>query len=350
MKPRFFPFRAISAPDVGIDLGTTHTIVCVAGEGIVLREPSLVAVEQGSGRVLHGGRAVGELARIMHGRTPDSIQIVRPIHAGAIADFGVASAMLRALLARTRRGGWTRPRALVAAPCGMTPVERQAVRTTLARVGIRQVCLVAKPKAAALGAGLPLTEPVASMVCDIGGGTSEIAVLCLGDLAVTESLRVAGDAMDRAIADYLRRREGLRIGAQMAERLKIEIGSAAPLDAELQIEVRGGDVTTGLPRKAVLTSEAVRESLEGPVQMIVEAVQRTLERCHPELCADLMQNGAVLAGGTAALRGLDRRLAQATGMPVRVSDEPAFCVARGLGICLDHLDAWHAMLEPTRAA
>jgi rod shape-determining protein MreB len=235
-------------------------------------------------------------------------------------------------------------------PSEITAVERHAVLTTAARAGARQVCLIDKAKAAGLGAGLPLAEPVGSMICDLGGGTTEIAVLCMGDVAVSESLRVAGEEIDRAIMDYLRRKHMMRIGEQMAERIKVEIGTAVPGEQERSLTVRGCDVVSGLPRQSVVTSEEVREAVGPPLEAIVAAIGRTLGRCHPELSADLMENGMVLAGGGAQLGGLDRRLAHATGMPVRVTAEPLTCVVRGLGICLEHLDTWHTLIERRQAA
>ena len=351
MKPRTFAFSPFCSPDLGIDLGTTHTQVWVAGAGIALDEPSIVAVQNGSRRVLNHGQAVGNLAKIMHGRTPDSFQTIRPIRDGVVADFEVCEQMLRYFIRKARPRSWgAKPRVLIAVPSEVTPVERQAVLTTAQRAGARQVYLMDKAKAAGLGARLPLAEPVGSMVCDLGGGTTEIAVLCLGDVAVSESLRIAGEEIDRAIMDYLRRKHMLRIGEQMAERIKVEIGAAAALEPVKTLAVRGCDVVTGLPRQTVLTSEEVREAIETPVQSIVEAIGRTLGRCHPELSADLMENGMVLAGGGSQCCGLDRRLSQATGMPVRVAPDPLTCVVRGLGICLEHLDAWHHLIQHRRAA
>lgn len=351
MKPRTFSLTRFLAPDIGVDLGTMHTRICVPGEGIVLDEPTLVAVEQSSRRVLNRGQAVGHLAKIMQGRTPESIQTIRPVRCGVVADHESGAAMLRAFLRKAHPRSWgLLPRVLIAFPGGITPVERQAMLSTTARAGARQVFLIRKSLAGALGVGLPIAEPVASMICDLGGGASEIAIVCLGEVAVSESLRVAGDELDLAIIDYLRRKHRLRVGQQMAERIKIEIGTAVPLVTELTLEVGGRDLVTGLPRMMTLTSEEVREALQDPLRLIVAGVQRVLESCPAEFAADLMENGMVLAGGAAQLRGLDRRLAEATGMPVRLAEEPTTCVVRGLGICLEHLDVWHSLIQDRRAA
>jgi rod shape-determining protein MreB len=351
LKPRRFQFLGRIAPDLGVDLGTIHTRICIAGEGIVLDEPTVVAVEQRSHHGLKHAQAVGNLAKIMQGRTPESIQTKQPVRSGVVADHHAGEAMLRAFLRKARPRNWgLLPRVLVAVSGGITPVERQAVLNTVARAGARQVSLIRKSLVAALGAGLPVAQPMASMICDIGGGASEIAIVCLAEVAASESLRVAGDELDLAIIDYLRRNHRLRVGQQMAERIKIEIGTATPLDAELTMEVGGRDLMTGLPRKMTLTSDQVREALHDPVRLIVAAVQRVLESCPAEFAGDLMENGMVLTGGGAQLRGLERRLAEATGMPVRVAEDPATCVVRGLGICVEHLDVWQSLIQDRRAA
>jgi rod shape-determining protein MreB len=351
LKPRTFQLRQLFSTDLGIDLGTLHTSLWRPGDGVVVDEPSLVAVEHGSRRVLNHGSAVGHLAKVMQGRTPESIQTICPMRDGVVADVELCAAMLRHFMHKAQPRAWGfRPRVLLAVPSGMTPVERQAVLATATRAGARQVFLIAKTLAAALGAGLPLNEPEAGMLGDLGGGTSELAVLCLGDIAVSESLRVAGSSMDQAIADYLRRCHKLRVSQQMAEWIKVTIGSAAPLDPELTLEVRGCDAITGLPRQITVRSEEVREALGDPVRAIVQAVERTLQRCRPELSADLMETGIVLCGGGSLLRGIDRRLAEATGMPVRVIDDPQTCVIRGLGACLEHLEAWHGLIQRQQAA
>lgn len=331
--------------DLAIDLGTTNTLVSVVGEGLVLDEPSVVAVNHRTGRILSGGCAVGHLAKQMLGRTPESIAVVRPLRDGVITDFELCEAMLRYFLRKARRGTLRRrPRVLVAVPGCITPVEKRAVFNSTHRAGARQVFLVAESKAAAIGAGLPIAEPLAGMVCDVGGGTTEVAVFSLGEVVSSRSIRTGGDAMDRAVVDYLHRHYSLRIGIPAAERLRIDVGSAHPLEEELVQEVRGLDVVGGLPRKVTVTSEEVRQALDDPLDAIVEAVKGTLDGCSPELAADLVDGGMVLCGGVALLRGLDRFLAEQTGLPVRVAAEPQRAVATGTLICLEHLDRWRATL------
>ena len=332
--------------DLAIDLGTANTLISVIGEGVVLNEPSVVAVEQATGRILSGGCAVGHLARQMLGRTPQSISVVRPLSQGVITDFELCEAMLRYFIRKAKRQGRAfKPRVVVAVPGCITPVEKRAVFNSMHRAGARQVFLMPESKAAAIGAGLPIAEPVASMVCDIGGGTAEVAVLSLGDVVSSQSVRVGGDAMDQAIVNYLRRHYSLRVGLPAAERLRIEIGSAAALEEELVDEARGIDVVSGLPRKAIITSEEVREALGEPLMQIVEAIKTTLDQCSPDLAADLVDNGLVLSGGGSLLRGLDRFIAEQTGLPTRVCAEPLEAVARGTLICLEHFKKWRGMLE-----
>ena len=332
--------------DLAVDLGTANTLVSVAGEGLVLDEPSVVAVQRRSNRILSGGCAVGHLAKQMLGRTPDSIDVVRPLSGGVITDFELCEAMLRYFLRKAQRSGFHRkPRVLVAVPGCITPVEKRAVLASTHRAGARQVFLVDEAKAAAVGVGLPVAEPVASMVCDIGGGTTEVAVMSLADVVTSRSIRTGGDAMDRAVVDYLHRHYSLRIGMAAAERLRIAIGSAYALDEERAEEVRGLDVISGLPRKATITSEEVRDALADPLEAIIEAIKATLDGLSPDLAADLMDNGMVLSGGGALLRRLDRFVAEQTGLPVRVTAEPLEAVARGTLICLEHLDQWRSTLE-----
>lgn len=332
--------------DLAVDLGTVNTLIGVAGEGIVLDEPSVVAVEQQTRRILSGGCAVGHLARQMLGRTPESISVVRPLSDGVIADFELCEAMLRYFLHKAQRESFRfKPRVLVAVPGCITPVERRAVYSSTHRAGAGQVLLVPEAKAAAIGVGLPIAEPVASMVCDIGGGTTEVAVISLADVVSSRSIRVGGDKMDEAIVDYLRRHYSLRISTHAAERLRIAIGSAFALEEELTDEVRGVDTQSGLPRRATITSEEVREALADPLEAILLAIKATLDGCMPELAADLVDNGMVLCGGGALLRRLDRFLAEQTGLPVRVSPEPLLAVAKGTLACLEHLDKWRPALE-----
>ena len=332
--------------DLAIDLGTTSTRIGLPGEGVRLDEPSVVAIAAGSRQVVGRGAAVGKLAHQMLGRTPDSISAVRPLRHGVIHDFELTETMLRYFIrkaARQRLG--MKPRVVIAVPGGITAVERRAVFNSAERAGAGRVWLIEESRAAGIGAGLPVSEPLASMVCDIGGGTTEVAVMSLGDIVSSRSIRVAGDAMDAAIVQYLRRRYSLRTGERTAEQLKVQIGSAAPLDHELSQEVSGLDTASGVPRKAVITSEEVREALSEPLEQIVDAVRGTVENCQPELVADLADTGLVLAGGGALLRGIDRFLNQHLGIPVRIAESPRTTVTRGVMICLDHLEKWNDRLD-----
>lgn len=332
--------------DLAVDLGTANTLIGVPGEGPVLDEPSVVAVEQGTGRILSGGCAVGHLARQMQGRTPESISVVRPLAGGVITDFQLCEAMVRYFLRKARSGGWKRkPRLLVAVPGGITKVEKRAVFNSLQRAGARQVWLMPEATAAAVGVGLPITEPLASMVVDVGGGTTETAVLSLADTVACESIRTGGDRMDRSVVDYLRRHYSLRIGTSAAERLRIDLGTAFDLQQEQVEQISGLDTVSGLPRKATVTSEEIRQALADPLEEILEAIKATLDGCGPDLAADLVDHGLVLCGGGALLRGIDRFLAERTGLPVRVAAEPMKAVVRGLSICLEHFDKWRPMLQ-----
>lgn len=333
-------------PDLAIDLGTANTLVAVHGDGVVLDEPSVVALEKGSRRILGRGAAVGKLARQMLGRTPDSITAVRPLKDGVIQDFELCEAMLSYFIrkASPRRHG-LKPRIVIAVPAGITPVEKRAVFNSAERAGAGRVYLIEEARAASIGAGLPISEPLASMVCDIGGGTTEIAVFSLGEIVSGQSIKVAGDEFDQAIVEYLRQHFSLRIGAPSAEQLKISIGSASPLETELTAEVRGLDTIGGVPRKATVTSEEVREALKGTLETIIEGVRMVIERCDPEMVGDLSDTGLVLTGGGALLRGLDALMREQLGIPVRVADEPLTTVARGSAICLEHLDHWRDSLE-----
>ncbi len=332
--------------DMGIDLGTCNTLVAVRGQGIVLNEPSVVAVRKGTNQVLKNGQAVGWVAKEMLGKTPGSITAVRPLKDGVISDFEITEAMLgyfiRKVNGRSRILG---PRIVISIPSGITAVEKRAVFDSAERAGARRTYLLEEPVAAAIGAGLPFAEATASMIVDIGGGTTEVAVMSLADIAVCESVRVAGDDMDEAIIAYMKRTYNMMIGEQTAERVKIAIGSAAPVGEESSIEVRGRDMVSGLPRKTVITSEECREALVEPINAIIETVTRTLERCEPELAADLVENGITLAGGGALLRGISEMMSEATGLDVRVAEDPLTCVARGTAIYLEHIEEWKATLE-----
>ncbi|QOJ18348.1 MAG: rod shape-determining protein [Phycisphaeraceae bacterium] len=332
--------------DMGIDLGTCNTLVCVRGEGIVLNEPSVVAVRRGTNKVLNNGNAVGWAAKEMLGKTPGSISAIRPLKDGVISDFEITEAMLSYFIRKVNgRGRLFGPRVVISIPSGITAVEKRAVLDSAERAGARRVYLVEEPMAAGIGAGLPIVEPTASMIVDIGGGTTEVAIMSLGDIAQCESVRVAGDDMDEAIIKYMKATYNLTVGEQTAERIKIEIGSAAPVGEPMTMDVRGRDMIAGLPRKTVVTSDEIREALQEPVQSIIEAVLRTLERAEPELAADLVENGITLAGGGALLRGIDVVISNATGLDVRIADDPLTCVARGTAIYLENLEEWKATME-----
>ena len=332
--------------DLGVDLGTANTLVCARGEGIILSEPSVVAVHKGTNKVALNGEAVGERARQMLGKTPASIQAIRPMKNGVIADFEITEAMLAYFIRKAHgRSRFLRPRVIVAVPSGITTVEKRAVIQSAERAGARDVRLIKEPMAAAIGVGLPVSEPRGSLIVDIGGGTCEVAVVSLNGIVESASLRCAGDGMDEAIVKYIKQVYNLQIGDQTAERIKIEIGSAYPLEEELTKEVRGRDTLAGLPRTVVVRSQEIREALGAPVEQIVKAITSTLERTPPELHSDLIESGITLAGGGALLRGLDRLIARETGLPVRRADDPLTAVARGTGVVLDQLEAYWNVLE-----
>jgi rod shape-determining protein MreB len=332
--------------DMGIDLGTCNTLVCVKGEGVVLNEPSVVAVKRGTNRVLRNGNAVGLVAKEMLGKTPGSISAIRPLKDGVIADFDITEAMLGYFIRKVHgRSRFVKPRVVIAIPSGVTAVEKRAVYNSAERAGARRVFLVEEPMAAGIGAGLPIGEPTASMVVDIGGGTTEVAIMSLADIAVCHSIRVAGDEMDEAIIAHMRRNYNLMVGQQTAEAIKIEIGSVTELEEEMVREVRGRDLIGGLPRKCEVTSEEIREALMEPVGRIIECVTGTMEGTEPELAADLVENGIHLAGGGALLRGIAQKIAEATGLDVKVVDDPLSCVARGTSVYLENLSSWKDTME-----
>lgn len=332
--------------DMGIDLGTCNTLVCVRGEGIVLNEPSVVAVKKGTNQVLQNGNAVGWVAKEMLGKTPGSITAIRPLKDGVISDFEITEAMLSYFIRKVNgRRPFVKPRVVIAVPSGITAVEKRAVLDSAERAGSRRVYLVEEPMAAGIGANLPIVEATASMIVDIGGGTTEVAIMSLADIAQCESVRVAGDDMDEAIINHMKKAYNLMIGEQTAERVKIEIGSAAAEQEERSMEVRGRDMISGLPRKTVITSDEIYQALQEPVSAIIETIMRTLERAAPELAADLVDNGIVLAGGGALLRGIDIEISQATGLDCRLAEDPLTCVARGTAIYLEHLEEWKNTLE-----
>lgn len=318
--------------DIGIDLGTANTLVYMRGKGIVMREPSVVAVDVKKDEVM----AVGSEAKEMIGRTPGSISAVRPLKDGVIADFEVTSAMLRYFIKRSLKSTlFHRPRLIVCIPSGVTEVERRAVDEAARNAGARDVQLIAEPMAAAIGAGLEVSEAAGSMIVDIGGGTSEVAVISLGDIVTAQSVRVAGDDFDEAIISYIKKKYNLLIGERTAEELKITLGSAFPYENESSMDVKGRNLVDGLPKNIVISAEEVREALADPVGAIVDAIKSTLERTPPELSADIITNGIMLTGGGALLRGLDMLINRETGMPVHVAENPLDCVAIGTGKCLD---------------
>jgi len=346
----FDHFLGWLSKDLGIDLGTANTLVCARGEGIILSEPSVVAVRKGTNRVLFDGEpVVGERAKLMLGRTPGSIEAIRPMKNGVIADFEITEAMLSYFIRKAHgRSRFIHPRVIVAVPSGITTVEKRAVINSAERAGAREVRLIREPMAAAIGVGLPITEPKGSMIVDIGGGTAEVAVISLSDIVHSTSLRVAGDEMNDAIIKHMKDVYNLQIGEQMAERCKIQIGSAYPLEEELRMEVRGIDTLGGLPRTVTVRSEEVREAMRDPLEQVVRAIRGTLEHTLPELAADLLDSGITLAGGGALLRGLDKMLARETGLPVRRADDPLTAVARGTGVILDQLEVFWPLLEDGR--
>jgi rod shape-determining protein MreB len=332
--------------DMGIDLGTSNTLVYVRGKGIVLSEPSVVAIHKDTGKVLMDGNAVGLEAKKMLGRCPPSIQAIRPMKDGVIADFDITEAMLSYFIRRVHgRRFLVSPRVVIAIPSGITAVEKRAVRSSAHLAGARKCHLIDEPRAAALGAGLPIGESTASMIVDIGGGTTEVAVISLGDIACSESIRIAGDDLDASIIEYMKRTYSLLVGEQTAEQIKINIGSACPIEEELEMEVSGRDLIAGLPRTTTVTSQEIREALREPVQAMIEAVKRTLERTEPELSADLVHNGITMCGGGSLLRGLPTVISQATGLKVRLADDPITCVARGTGVFLENIDRWREAFE-----
>lgn len=321
--------------DIGIDLGTANTLVYVRDRGIVLREPSVVAIQAGTNRVL----AVGDEAKRMLGRTPGSIVAIRPLKAGVIADFEITEAMLRYFIRKVHnRRKWVRPRVIVAVPSGITEVEKRAVKDSATHAGAREVYLIEEPMAAAIGVGLPVQEPAGNMIVDIGGGTTEVALISLAGIVHSRSVRVGGDELDESIIQYMKRVYNLMIGERTAEEIKITLGSAYPIEQEMSVEVKGRDLAAGLPRTMVVTSAEIREALKEPISTIVEAIRITLERCPPELAADLVDRGLILAGGGALLRGIDKLIAEQTGLPVHVADDPLSAVAEGTGVVLHELN------------
>ena len=331
--------------DMAVDLGTANTLVYVRGRGIVLSEPSVVASDQRTGEV----HAVGVEAKRMLGRTPGTISAIRPLKDGVIADFDVTEQMLRHFIQKVHQHRFAHPRVVVCVPSGVTGVEKRAVEEATLSAGAREAHLIEEPMAAAIGAGLPVSEPTGNMIVDVGGGTTEVAVISLGGIVVSQSLRVGGDEMDEAIINHTKREYKLLIGNQTAEEIKLEIGSAFRMKDEVQAEVRGRDMLTGLPKTIIMSSDEVRHALEEPVNQIVDAIKSTLDKTPPELAADIMDRGIVLAGGGALLNGLDERLRHETQMPVQLAESPLTCVAVGSGRSLELIEVMQRTSKSARS-
>jgi rod shape-determining protein MreB len=328
--------------DIAIDLGTANTLIYVRGHGIVLNEPSVVALDVGDGRVL----AVGLEAKRMMGRTPGHIRAVRPLKDGVIADFEVCEKMLRYFIQRVHSSRWSKPRMVVCVPSGITGVEQRAVQDAAEYAGARKpVHIIEEPMAAAIGSDLPVHEPSGNMIVDIGGGTTEVAVISLGGIVTAQSVRVAGDELDEAVLQYIKKEFSMAVGERTAEEIKIQMGSAWPLEDELSADIRGRDLISGLPRTITLTTEQVREAIAEPVSAIVDAVRTTLDKTPPELAADIMHGGITITGGGALLAGLDRRLAHETGMPINLAPDPLHSVVIGSGRALENIEAMRGLLS-----
>ena len=328
--------------DMAVDLGTANTLIYVRGQGIVLNEPSVVAINVHDGRPV----AVGLEAKRMMGRTPAHIQSVRPLKDGVIADFDICEKMLRFFIQRVHTSRWNKPRVVICVPSGCTGVEQRAVKDAAEFAGARKPAYVIdEPMAAAIGAGLPVHEPSGNMIVDIGGGTTEVAVISLGGIVTAQSVRVAGDELDEAVVQFVKKEFSLAIGERTAEQIKIQMGSAWPLEEELTAEIRGRDLVTGLPRTVTVTTEQIREAIAEPVVAIVDAVKATLDKTPPELAADIMEQGIMVTGGGALLMGLDRRLANETGMPINIADDPLHSVVIGSGMALENIEALGSVLS-----
>lgn len=322
--------------DIGIDLGTANTLVYMRGKGIIIREPSVVAVDVKTDRV----RYVGQEAKDVIGRTPGSIETVRPLKDGVIADFDLTTSMLQAFIKKAvKNTAFAKPKVVICIPSGVTAVERRAVKEATQNAGAKRVSIIEEPMAAAIGAGLPVAEPTGSMIVDIGGGTSEVAVISLGGIVEARSVRVAGDEFDTAIIQFIKKKYNLYIGERTAENIKIAIGSAFPLhDGELNMEIKGRNLISGLPESVNITSEEIREALEEPLSHVIDAIKITLEQTQPELAADIIDQGIMLAGGGALLRGLDDLINSETHLPVKIAERPLDCVADGTGKVLENID------------
>lgn len=327
--------------DIAIDLGTANTLVYRKGVGIVIDEPSVVAISTDNKKII----AIGKDAKDMLGKNPDEVKVIKPMKDGVIADFQVTEQMLRNLILRAQKKRFLiKPRVLVCVPSGITEVEKRAVRDSALHAGAREVHLVSEPVAAAIGADLPIQKPQGNLVMDIGGGTTEIAVISLSHIVVHSSIRVGGDKMDQAIVNYLRKKKNIFVGIQTAEKIKMGVGSAYTLENELRMEVRGRDIITGYPITVEVTSEEIRESLAETVSLMVDAVKRLFEKTAPELAADIAERGIILTGGGAQLKGLDKKLQEAVDLPVQVMTAPLLCVLKGCGAVLDNLDKYKEVL------
>jgi len=335
--------RLIPVNDIAVDLGTANTLVYVKGEGIVLNEPSVVAIEKKSGRIM----AIGLEAKRMLGRTPEAIEAVRPLKDGVIADVDITEMMLRHFLKQVtaKRIFRIKPRIVVGVPSGITELERRAVRSSAMSAGAKQVFMVAEPMAAAIGVGLPVETPTGNMVIDIGGGTTEIAVIALAGIVSNTSIRVGGDEFDAAIVTFLRKNYNLLIGEPTAEAIKIQIGSAFEMGEEREMDVKGRDLVSGIPKTVHVHSQEIRECIQEPIQAVVEAVRRALEITPPELASDIVDRGIVMTGGGALIRGMDRLLQHETNLPIHVDEEPLSCVVRGVGRILDDLHKYRTVLS-----
>ncbi|MGE0138485.1 MAG: rod shape-determining protein [Ilumatobacteraceae bacterium] len=328
--------------DLAIDLGTANTLIYARGQGVVLNEPSVVAIDITDGRPV----AVGIEAKRMMGRTPGRIKTIRPLKDGVIADFEVCEKMLRFFIQKVHASRWSKPRMVICVPSGITGVEQRAVQDAAEYAGARKpVHIIEEPMAAAIGADLPVHEPSGNMIVDIGGGTTEVAVISLGGIVTAQSVRVAGDELDDAVMQFVKKEFSLAIGDRTAEEIKMHMGSAWPLDDELTADIRGRDMISGLPRTIPLTTEQVREALSEPVAAIVDAVKTTLDKTPPELAADIMEQGITITGGGALLAGLDQRLAHETGMPIRIARDPLFSVVIGSGRALENIDAMRGLMS-----
>jgi rod shape-determining protein MreB len=331
--------------DLAVDLGTANTLVYVRGRGIVLNEPSVVALNTNNGQVV----AVGVEAKRMIGRTPGNIVAVRPLKDGVIADFDVTERMLRYFIQKVhRRTRMAKPRIVVAVPSGITGVEQSAVKEAGHQAGARKVYIIEEPMAAAIGAGLPVNEPTGNMVVDIGGGTTEVAVISLGGIVTSQSIRIAGDELDQAIITFGKKEHSMMIGERTAEEIKLALGSAYPAKDEPHAEIRGRDLVSGLPKTVLISAGDVRKAMDEPLNLIIDAVKTTLDKCPPELAGDVMDRGIALTGGGALLRGLDQRIREETGMPVHIADSPLDSVALGTGKCVEDFDTLRQVLVPDR--